>query len=125
MGPDQSRSNPSLPSRPKFSWDTRSPQWTDGRGNQEEYARTVQQWATFHDGLADSNSNKIGIPLRGIFLVAQLYGPAKDLCMGLTAGKLASEKGVSLIVNTIFQRDPISVVSEVFKDFTELVITRR
>ena len=43
----------------------------------------------------------------------------------MTADELSSDKGVSLIVNTIYQRDPISVVSEVFKDFTELVITRR
>ena len=124
MGPD-TRTNPSLPSRPKFSWDTRNPPWTDGRGNQEEYARAVTQWATFQDGLPDSNSNKIGIPLRGICLIAQLFGRAKDLCMGLTAEQLASSDGVKLIVSTIYQRDPISVVSEVYKDFNDLVFTRR
>ena len=45
--------------------------------------------------------------------------------MGLTAEQLASSDGVKLIVSTIYQRDPISVVSEVYKDFNDLVFTRR
>ena len=120
MGPGNVQSC-SLPSRPKFSWDLRSPPWTDGCGNQEEFARSVAQWSKFHDGLPDSNSNKIGVPLRGICLAAQLFGRAKDLCIGLTSDELSSPNGTKLIVSKIYQRDAISVIAEVYKDFTDLI----
>ena len=45
--------------------------------------------------------------------------------MGLTSDQLSSNEGVSLIVSKIYQRDAISVVSEVYRDFNDLVQTRR
>ena len=94
-----------LPSRPKFAWDLRSPPWTDGRRNQDEYARSVRQWCRFHYGLPDANYNKISTPLRGICLSAQLFGHAKDLCICLSSVQLSSDDGVDLILNKIHQRD--------------------
>lgn len=118
-------SNSDLPSRPKFQRDIRSVSWTDGRGNQEVYAHAVKQWGKFHDGLLHSNSNKIATSLPGIFLEAQLYGRAMDLCKCITDEQLASDKGASLIVKAIYQRNAISVVSEVYRDFTDILSTKR
>ena len=125
MGPATAHSTSTLPSRPKFSWDIRSPPWTDGKGNQDEYVRSVRQWCRFHDGLSDANSNKITPVLRGICLSSQLYGRAKDLCIGLSSDQLSADNGVDMILAKIHQRDPITVVSEVYRDFTDLIATRR
>ena len=112
MGPANGMSHIAhLPHRPKFSWDTKNCPWTDGVGNQEPYAHAVKQWSLFHDGLADNNSNKINKQLRGIVLEGNLYGRAKDLAKSISPTKLSSERGADLIVSTIHQRDPLSVVS--------------
>ena len=59
MGPEfGSTHNMNLPSRPKFSWDTKNCPSKDVVGNQEPYAHSIKQWMMFHDGLADTNSKK-------------------------------------------------------------------
>ena len=73
-----------LPIRPKFSWDAKSPPWTDGKRDQQEYRDAVKLWQTFHDSLPNSNSNKIPSALQAVCLKSQLYGRAKDLCSGIT-----------------------------------------
>ena len=80
-----------LPSRPKFSWDAKSPPWTDGKGDQEEYRNSVKLWQTFHNALPDSNSNKIPPALQAICLKSQLYGRAKDLCSGISEVQLTGD----------------------------------
>lgn len=60
-----------------------------------------------------ANSNKIPANLQAICLKAQLFGRAKDLCSGITDQQLHPEQGVDLIMNAIYKRDAISVVSEV------------
>lgn len=107
MGRAEQQQSSNLPSRPKFIWNLRSPPWTGGRGNQEEYSPAVTQWGKFHDGLPDSNSNKIATNFRGICLSAHLFGRAKELCMGITADELASAEGPSLVVSNIYKRDAI------------------
>ena len=79
MGPESNN----LPSRPRFSWDIRTVPWTDGRGNQEQYAEGVSLWQAFQDTLADSNSNKEAKAARGIMLQSQLFGRARDLCKAI------------------------------------------
>jgi len=122
MGPGNSSN---LPSRPKFSWDIRSTPWTDGRGNQEGFARAVKLWGQFHDKLPASNSNKIPADLRGICLKSQLFGRALDLCKGIPDDDIASENGAQLIIDAIYKRDALSVVSEVYQDFNDLLTCRR
>ena len=126
MGPANGMSHIAhLPHCPKFSWDTKNCPWTDGVGNQEPYAHAVKQWSLFHDGLSDNNSNKINKQLRGIVLEGNLYGRAKDLAKSISPTELSSERGADLIVSTIHQRDPLSVVSSIYADFSHLLSIRR
>ena len=114
-----------LPSRPKFHWDVKSPPWTDARGDQLEYKNQVDLWKHFHDSLPNNNSNKIPSNLQAICLKSQLFGRAIDLCSGITNTELSSEDGVSKIVNAIYQRDGLSVVSEAYRVFNDLLDTKR
>eukprot|EP00171_Calliarthron_tuberculosum_P022021 IDg22021t1 len=114
-----------FPSRPKFSWDIRNVPWTDGKGSQDEYARSVSLWRKVHDMLPDTNANKIPAKLQGIMLQSQLFGRARDLCKSIPEKLLQSEQGVDEIVNAIHKRDALAVVSEVYQDFIELLATRR
>ena len=123
MGPEQS--SYSVPSRPRFTWDIRNVPWTDGKGNQDDYRRSVTLWSSFHDKLPDSNSNKIPRDLRGIMLQSQLFGRAKDLCNGLDDMIIQSQDGPSAIVNAVYKRDTLSVVSNLYQNFMTLLTTRR
>lgn len=99
-----------LPSRPRFSWDTKSVPWTDGKGNQDEYKRSITLWRSFHDKLPANNSNKIPIELRGIMLKSQLFGRARDLCTSIPDEDIASAEGVNKIVQKLYTRDALTVV---------------
>ena len=122
MGPESSNR---LPSRPRFSWDVRAVPWTDGRGNQEQYAEAVSLWEAFQDTLADSNSNKVPKGARGIMLQSQLYGRARDLCKAIPDEMIRSDDGADAIVEALYRRDPLAVVSDVFQDFLSLINTKR
>ena len=115
----------SLPSRPKFSWDVKSPPWTDGKGDQEEYRNAVKLWQMFHNTLPDSNSNQIPTALQAICLKSQLFGRAKDLCSGIPDDQLVGDDAVNLIVGNIYQIDALTVVSEAYRTFNQLWNTRR
>ena len=113
-----------VPTRPKFSWDAKSAPWTDCKGDQEEYSNSVKLWQAFHNALPENNSNKIPLQFRAICLKSQLYGTGKDLCSGISDAQLLGENGVQLILNAIYQRDALTVVSEAFKAFNQLWNTR-
>lgn len=121
MGPDSSN----LPSRPRFSWDLKTVPWTDGKGNQEDYASSVSLWTAFHNKLPDTNSNKIPDELRGIMLQSQLFGRARDLCKKIPDDTIQSSSGAEAIVKAVHKRDPLSAVSDVFQDFITLLSTKR
>lgn len=53
--------------------------WTDGRGDQSEFAEAVRRWRAFHNNLPENNSNKIDAVNQGIVLQSYLYGCARDL----------------------------------------------
>ena len=114
-----------LPTRPRFMWDTKSPPWTDGKGNQEKFKVAVEDWVEFHDSLPGNHTTKIAKGMQGLLLKSQLYGQAADLCSALTKDQLKSNDGVSLIVNKIYQRDALSVISEAYDGFNLLLSTRR
>lgn len=115
----------SLPSRPKFSWDAKSPPWTDGKGDQEEYSDAVKLWQAFHDALPDSNSNKIHTALQAVCLKSKVCVQAKDLCSGVTESELTGEGAVNLIVGKIYRKYDLSFVSEAYRAFNYLWNTRR
>ncbi len=124
MGPGEAKMS-NLPSRPKFNWDIKSAPWTDGKGDQTEYKDAVKLWQSFHDQLPDGNNNKIPVALQAICLKSQLFGRAKDLCAGITSDQLNGIEGVNRIVNAIYKRDALSVVSEAYKSFNQLWNTKR
>ena len=101
-----------MPTTPRFSWDIRNIPWTDGKGNQEEYAKSVELRNAFHNKLPDSNSNKIPLALRGIMLQSQLYGRAMDMCKSTLDEDIQSTTGSDHIVSAIYKRGSLSVVSE-------------
>ena len=126
MGPDfEGIGSADVPRRPKFSWDIKSGPWTDGKGDQEDYVRSVKLWSAFHDKLPDSNANKIPADLRGIMLQSHLYGRAKDLCKKIPDEMIQSAGGLQEIVNTIHKRDPLSAVGSVYQDFVSVMNTKR
>lgn len=90
-----------------------------------EYAQAVSSWCDFQDNLPDANPNKIGKNNRGIVLRSQLYGRAKDLCKGLDSTKVASVDGVKLIVNSVYKRDALSVVTTLYDELQQLMSLRR
>lgn len=58
-------------------------------------------------------------------LHSQLYGRARDSCVGISQDVVESEEGSQAIVDDLFQRDPLSVVKDVHKDVNDLLSTRR
>ena len=126
MGPDHvAGGSNDHPKRPRFSWDMKTAPWTDGKGDQDEYASAVALWQAFHDKLPDSNSNKIPKELRGIILMSNLFGRAKDLCKKIPDQEIQSDTGVDAIVKAIYKRDPLSAVSTVYQDFLTVLGTKR
>ena len=115
----------SVPTRPRFAWDAKSPPWTDGVGNQERYKKAVLDWKEYHDSLAENNPNKVSPNIQGIILKSQLFGQAEDLCSELTNEQLKEADGVNLIINKVYERDALSVVSETYDYFNSLWSTRR
>lgn len=114
-----------LPSRPKYSWDVRNVPWTDGRGDQAGYARSVKLWRKFHAHLPANKSNQIPAELEGIMLQSQLYGRAQDLVKAVTEEDIESEDGTDAIVKALNKRDLLAVSKEVYGGFLGLVNTRR
>lgn len=43
-----------IPHRAAFRWDSQNASWTDGMGDQLGYKKDVEDWATFHNNLADN-----------------------------------------------------------------------
>lgn len=61
----------SLTARPRFSWDAKSPPWTDDKRNQEKYRNSVVDWKDYHDSLPENSLNKVFPFLQGILLKSQ------------------------------------------------------
>ena len=114
-----------LPKRPRFSFDIRSVPWTDGRGNQEDYVSAVRSWSTFHAKLPDSNRNKVPKGLRVIVLQSHLYGWAKDLCKEIPFAEISSANGVDKTCNCLYKKDDLTVVSNAYSDFQNLLLIKR
>lgn len=62
---------------------------------------------------------------RGIVLLSHLYGIVKDLCNRIEDEVIDSNYGTGLIVETIYKRDPLPVVSLIFPELQKLLATRR
>ncbi len=121
MGPGST-----LPLRPKFSWDIRSVPWTDGKGDQAQYASSVSLWKSFHEQSSCKQSKaKFRKDLQGIMLLSQLYGRALDVCKKIPDNVVQSVDGVKSIVQAVYKRDPLAAVSDVYQDFLEVMNAKR
>ena len=114
-----------LPSRPRFSWDTRNAPWTDGIGDQEDYANAVKRWCAFHDSLHDNNANKVMKVSRGMILQSQLYVRAKIRGDDFHDTVLCSEDGVTAVVDAIYKTDALSAGNSAYSDYVKLISIRR
>ena len=121
MSPDSK----DLPNCTRFSWDIRTVPWTEGKGSQEPYAAAVELWKLFYDTLPDSNANKLNATLHSIMLKSQLFSGAADLCKGLLNAEIISANGGQKIVDCVYQRHALAVVSDVYQEFMNLLGTKR
>lgn len=87
--------------------------------------RSVSLWSAFHDKLPERNWNKIGTDLRGIVLKSQLYGHANDLCIFIDDETIMSRTGAQALLAAVRKSDPLSVVTDIYRDLTELLNLRR
>lgn len=115
----------SLPSRPRFSWYAKSPPCTDDKRNQEKYNDCVLDWKEYLDTLRESRSNNVLPSVQGVVLKSQLYCEAADFCSQLTNEQLKAEGSVQFIIDTVYQRDFVSVISEAYEGSHKLLNTRR
>ena len=99
--------------------------WTDGRGNQQDYANAVRSWSAFHAKLPDSNGNKIPKGLRKPMLHSHLYGGVKEFCKEISFSVIASNDGVYKICKSLYKKDALTIVSNDYSDFRNLLSTNR
>lgn len=114
-----------VPTRPRFAWDSKIAPWTYGKGNQEKFKIAFEDWKESLDPLPDSSPKKVSVSLQGIVLKSQLYGHAADQCTEITKEQLRSSDGVQFIVNSVYRRHYMSVISEAYEGFSALMNTRR
>lgn len=58
-------------------------------------------------------------------LKSKLFGRARNLCTGFDDTDIDSAQGVEAIIGALLQLDALTVFSEVFCNFNELISTRR
>lgn len=107
MGPEPIK----LPGHPKFSWDMKTTLWTDVKGDQGEYYDAVIIWKAFLHAIPDINSNKLLQTLQVICLKSQLFSRSKDLYSVISNDQLLGDDGVQLIIDWIYKRGSLTVVS--------------
>lgn len=115
----------SLPSRPRFVLDAKSPPWTDGVVDKDHYARAVRLLCKFHDNMDDSNSAKRSKKNRGIVLFSNIHGQAQRLALSVLEEIEHSEDGARVLVNAIYKRNTLVLVTEVYGEFSTLNIFLR
>lgn len=113
--PEQSKSS-TLPSRARFTWDWKTPSWTDGKGDKEQHPQAVLGWCMFQDTLDGTTLKKGKENFRRLGLESQLHGRGKYLVRNLTAEQLKSKNASDHIVAVVYTRDPLNVVIEGFRD---------
>ena len=124
MGPEPHKIA-SVPARPRFAWDLKSPPWTDGKGSGEKYIATVKLWKKYHDKLPLNSSSKIPPDMQGIALKSQLYGRADIVASKISDEDLMKEDGALTLAKAIYKIDSLSKVTSIAQHFNELLTTTR
>lgn len=123
MSPEDS-SVRATPPRPRFSWDTRKVPWTRGDEDPLEYVKAVLAWGVFHDNLFKNSGFWIRKKNRGIVLISELFESAKDVCHAVRDEVLASNDSLKPAVETVYKRDPLSVIAHIFEELQKLVFNQ-
>lgn len=87
--------------------------------------QAVRLWKRFHDKLPESNGNKIPASLQGFVLQSQLYGRAVDLVKKLSADEIEAEDGALKVASAMFKQDVLSIVTDTFHRFLEVLRTKQ
>lgn len=112
------------PLRPYVTWDFKNVPWTYGQGFQTLYSHLFLHWSTFHDDLNYINSNQIAQEHGGIVLFSHIFGDASNL-FSIQAEVVATDDNTAPIVDAIYKKDALSVVSDVFTKLQSLFKTFR
>lgn len=115
----------SQPSRPRFYLDVKSPLGTEGKQNREKNKNVVLDRKEFLESFLETSSNMVSVAVQGIVLKSKLYCEAAGLCSALSNEQLIYDNGVELIIDTVCQRDFLSVISKAYKRFHRVLNTRR
>lgn len=125
MGLDSRSDSSVLPLRPLFSWDIKTVPYTDGKGDQTEFANAVRRWQPSHANLPHGYSSKIAPNNQGIVVPSHLYRRARDLCRSIPEDVINSKNGATAIVSAIHKRHPLTVVSTPYGELIKLVSTEK
>lgn len=85
----------------------------------------IEEWVDYDESLPHTHTTKISKSIQGNILKSQLNCKAPNLCSALTKDELELDNGVNLIVNAIYQRDSLTVFSEAYEGFNNLLNKRR
>lgn len=88
-------------------------------------ANAVKLWAQVHNKLPPSSPQKLTKDVCGNCLKSQHFWRALNLCKFIEDNFIASDEDVKKIVNVIFMHDWLSISSEVYNNFPNLLNRRR
>lgn len=75
--------------------------------------------------MADNDSNKGVKRALRIMLQPQLYVNARELCNPIPDSTICLNQGADAIGKALYKKEPLAVVSDVFKDFLNILKTQR
>lgn len=111
--------------RPRFSWNAQNVPWTDGIGDQVGYAESLFDRLTIHNNLDDNTSNKISKTTRGIVLISNLYGRARDMIRSVRQEVLDDNESTNVVVDVFFKNGPLSVNRRVSENLQLFLSSQR
>lgn len=79
----------------------------------------MEDWKSYHDLLPDANLKMYHKQVCGMILKLQLHDRARELARRIPSDKIQSEGGAFHIVNALYERDFLAVLSTVYSDFKQ------
>lgn len=123
MGPGH-LSEQVLPTRPTFYRDIRCVPWRYGVGNQPKYAKEIARCCLFHDILPENNRRNMSKQSRGICLLSNWFDREEYFVSSIEKLIRDSDDSVKPLVECIYKRVPLSVVSLVLSDHQKVQNTK-
>lgn len=105
-----------LPSSPRFSWDTCNTTWTEGVCGQKAYAEAVELSCSFQNTLSDYSFYKVEKSSRGILWKVILIGRVKLSYSGIEPSVIKIGRKFVAIVDKLYKIVTLSTCSAAFTD---------